>query len=199
MPPARLGEYLRAITRLWDEYGYTGSWSGHFGQGCVHTRNNFELASPAGRAAFRSYVERAADLVVSLGGSLSGEHGDGQARGELLGRMYGPELVEAFAAFKAVFDPRGRMNPGNLVDPRPLDEDLRYGPVPSRVDARRRRSRRSRATGAPSSWPPSGAWASAGAGATTRVRCARPTAPPATSGTPRAAGRRCSRSCSRAR
>jgi FAD/FMN-containing dehydrogenase/ferredoxin len=128
VPPARLGEYLRAITALWDEHGYSGSWSGHFGQGCVHTRNNFELASAAGRASFRRYVERAADLVVSLGGSLSGEHGDGQARGELLGRMYGPELVAAFTEFKAVFDPRGRMNPGNLVHPRPLDEDLRYGP-----------------------------------------------------------------------
>jgi FAD/FMN-containing dehydrogenase/Fe-S oxidoreductase len=126
--PERLGEYLRGITALWAEYGYRGAWYGHFGQGCVHTRNNFDLHSPAGLRAYRSYVERAADLVVGLGGSLSGEHGDGQARGELLERMYGPELVDAFRQVKAVFDPRGRMNPGKVVDAYPLDANLRYGP-----------------------------------------------------------------------
>ncbi|MGC8635365.1 MAG: FAD-binding and (Fe-S)-binding domain-containing protein [Candidatus Limnocylindrales bacterium] len=127
--PEKLGAYLRAITALWAEFGYHGAWYGHFGQGCVHTRNNFDFSSPAGVAAFRAYIERAADLVVSLGGSISGEHGDGQARGELLGRMYGPELLEAFRAFRAVFDPRGRMNPGKLIDARPLDADLRFGPT----------------------------------------------------------------------
>jgi FAD/FMN-containing dehydrogenase/Fe-S oxidoreductase len=125
--PERLGTYLRAITALWAESGYHGAWYGHFGQGCVHTRNNFDFASAEGRRAFRAYVERAADLVVSLGGSISGEHGDGQARGELLERMYGPELMGAFRAFKAVFDPRGRMNPGTLIDARPLDADLQFG------------------------------------------------------------------------
>ena len=128
VPPERLGEYLRGISALWDEYGYAGAWYGHFGQGCVHTRNNFDLHTAAGLRAYRAYVERAADLVVSLGGSLSGEHGDGQARGELLERMYGPELVDAFRQVKAVFDPRGRMNPGKVVDPYPLDTNLRYGP-----------------------------------------------------------------------
>ncbi|MBR7828952.1 FAD-binding oxidoreductase [Actinospica sp. MGRD01-02] len=128
VPPERLGEYLRAISELWDEFGYSGAWYGHFGQGCVHTRNNFDLHTKAGLRAYRAYVERAADLVVSLGGSLSGEHGDGQARGELLERMYGPELVDAFRQVKAVFDPRGRMNPGKVVDPYPLDTNLRQGP-----------------------------------------------------------------------
>ncbi|WP_051450607.1 FAD-binding and (Fe-S)-binding domain-containing protein [Actinospica robiniae] len=128
VPPDRLGEYLRGITELWHEYGYSGAWYGHFGQGCVHTRNNFDLHTREGLRAYRSYVERAADLVVSLGGSLSGEHGDGQARGELLERMYGPELVDAFRQVKSVFDPRGRMNPGKVVDPYPLDQNLRYGP-----------------------------------------------------------------------
>ena len=126
--PARLGEYLRSMSVLWDEFGYKGAWYGHFGQGCVHTRNNFDLHTQAGLQAYRAFVERAADLVVSLGGSLSGEHGDGQARGELLERMYGPELVDAFRQVKAVFDPRGRMNPGKVVDPYPLDTNLRYGP-----------------------------------------------------------------------
>ena len=128
VPPARLGEYLRGISALWAEYGYAGAWYGHFGQGCVHTRNNFDLHTESGLRMYRAYVERAADLVVSLGGSLSGEHGDGQARGELLEKMYGPELVDAFRQVKSVFDPRGRMNPGKVVDPYPLDTNLRYGP-----------------------------------------------------------------------
>ena len=126
--PEKLGTYLRAITALWAEFGYSGAWYGHFGQGCVHTRNNFDLHTPGGLVAYRRFIERAADLVVSLGGSLSGEHGDGQSRGELLVRMYGPELVDAFRQFKAVFDPRGRMNPGKLIDAFPLDTNLRYGP-----------------------------------------------------------------------
>ena len=127
--PEHLGTYLRAITALWAEFGYSGAWYGHFGQGCVHTRNDFDLHSPEGLAAYRRFIERAADLVVSLGGSLSGEHGDGQARGELLVRMYGPELVDAFRQFKAVFDPRRRMNPGKLIDAYPFDTNLRYGPA----------------------------------------------------------------------
>ena len=128
VPPERLGAYLRAISQLWSEYGYDGAWYGHFGQGCVHTRNNFDLRTEAGLRTYRAYVERAADLVASLGGSISGEHGDGQSRGELLERVYGPELVDAFRQVKAVFDPRGRMNPGKVVDPYPLDANLRFGP-----------------------------------------------------------------------
>jgi FAD/FMN-containing dehydrogenase/Fe-S oxidoreductase len=127
VPPERLGEYLRRLTALWGEFGYSGALYGHFGQGCVHTRNDFDLHSAEGRARYRAFVERAADLVVSLGGSISGEHGDGQSRGELLSRMYGPGLMDAFRAYKAVWDPRGRMNPGKLIDARPLDEDLRSG------------------------------------------------------------------------
>jgi FAD/FMN-containing dehydrogenase/Fe-S oxidoreductase len=139
--PEKLGAYLRAITRLWTEFGYSGAWYGHFGQGCVHTRNDFDFSSDKGLRSFRAYVERAADLVVSLGGSLSGEHGDGQARGELLGRMYGRELLQAFREFKAVFDPGGHMNPGKLIDARPLDTDLRYGPSYRHRDLPRSRLR----------------------------------------------------------
>lgn len=126
--PENLGRYLRGIRDLWAEYGYTGAWYGHFGQGCVHTRNNFDLSSVEGLRRFRSYVERAADLCVSLGGSISGEHGDGQARGELLTRMYSPRLIEAFRRFKAAWDPSGMMNPGKLIDAFPLDTNLHYGP-----------------------------------------------------------------------
>jgi len=126
--PENLGRYLRGIRDLWAEFDYFGAWYGHFGQGCVHTRNNFDLSSIEGLRKYRAFVERAADLCVSLGGSISGEHGDGQSRGELLTHMYSPEIMEAFRRFKAAWDPRGRMNPGKLIDAFPLDTNIRYGP-----------------------------------------------------------------------
>ena len=126
--PSRIGEYLRDLKRLWGKYGYHGAWYGHVGQGCVHTRNDFDLGSAEGIRTWRRYLEEAADLCVAYGGSLSGEHGDGQQRGELLVRMFGEELVDAFRAFKRLWDPTGRMNPGKVVDPNPLDADLRLGP-----------------------------------------------------------------------
>ena len=125
VPPARLGEYLRRLRRLMGEFDYTGSLYGHFGQGCVHTRINFDLKTAGGIAAYRRFVEEASDLVVELGGSISGEHGDGQSRGELLPRMYGEELMQAFREFKGVWDPGNRMNPGKLISPYRLDEHLR--------------------------------------------------------------------------
>jgi FAD/FMN-containing dehydrogenase/Fe-S oxidoreductase len=126
--PDKLGQYLRGIRDLWAEFGFSGAWYGHFGQGCVHTRNDFDLSSVEGLRQYRAFVERAADLCISLGGSISGEHGDGQSRGELLTRMYGAELMEAFRRFKAAWDPRGRMNPGKVIDAFPLDTNIRYGP-----------------------------------------------------------------------
>ncbi|MET8981465.1 FAD-binding and (Fe-S)-binding domain-containing protein [Streptomyces sp. NPDC004539] len=130
VPPARLGEYLRDLRRLFAEFDYDHpTLYGHFGQGCVHTRVPFGLRTPEGVARFREFVERAADLVVGYGGSLSGEHGDGQSRGELLTRMFGEQLVHAFEEFKGLFDPRNRMNPGKVVHPEPLDERLRIGPL----------------------------------------------------------------------
>ncbi|MGV9275005.1 FAD-binding and (Fe-S)-binding domain-containing protein [Streptomyces griseosporeus] len=131
VPPERLGDYLRRLRELFEEFGYqsdTGpSLYGHFGQGCVHTRIPFDLYTAEGVATYRRFLERAADLVVEFGGSLSGEHGDGQTRGELLPRMFGQELVEAFGRVKAVFDPENRMNPGKVVAPYRLDEHLRLG------------------------------------------------------------------------
>ncbi|HEX8940642.1 MAG TPA: FAD-binding and (Fe-S)-binding domain-containing protein, partial [Candidatus Limnocylindrales bacterium] len=130
VPPEHLGDYLRELVRLLDRFGYRHALYGHFGQGCVHLRIDFDFRSTPGTAAFRRFVTEAADLVVGFGGSLSGEHGDGQARAELLPRMFGPSLVEAFGAFKAAWDPAGRMNPGKVVEPRPLDADLRLaGPA----------------------------------------------------------------------
>ncbi|MFB6391978.1 FAD-binding and (Fe-S)-binding domain-containing protein [Polymorphospora lycopeni] len=126
--PDRLGAYLRGLQRLFEEYGYQGaSLYGHFGQGCVHTSIPFRLRSADGVRRFRSFLERAADLVASHGGSFSGEHGDGQARGELLPRMYGERLTRAFGQLKAIFDPDDRMNPGKIMPPYPLDSNLRLG------------------------------------------------------------------------
>lgn len=116
VPPAQLGAYLRGISALMAEYGYRSPLYGHYGQGCVHMRINFDFATAEGLRRFREFIGRAADLVLSFGGSLSGEHGDGQARAALLPKMFGPELMGAFREFKAIWDPDNRMNPGKLVD-----------------------------------------------------------------------------------
>jgi FAD/FMN-containing dehydrogenase len=125
VPPERLGSYLREFRRLLRRHNYSGALYGHFGQGCVHTRTNFDLETPAGIARFRAFIDEAADLVVRYGGSLSGEHGDGQARGELLHKMFGESLVQAFREFKAIWDPAGLMNPGKVVDAYGATEHLR--------------------------------------------------------------------------
>ncbi len=129
--PDRLGDYLRDLRDLYEEFGYSSESGpalyGHFGQGCVHTRIPFDLTTAAGVATYRRFMERAADLVVSYGGSFSGEHGDGQARGELLPKMFGDRVMRAFGELKAVFDPGNKMNPGKVVAPQRLDENLRLG------------------------------------------------------------------------
>jgi FAD/FMN-containing dehydrogenase/Fe-S oxidoreductase len=127
VPPERLGDYLRAIRRLWDRYGYDADMYGHFGQGVLHCRIDFDLVTAKGLADFRRYLTEAAELVVSMGGSLSGEHGDGQARGELLPIMFGDQIVKAFEALKDAWDPDGRMNPGKVVRPNPILSNLRLG------------------------------------------------------------------------
>lgn len=128
VPPDRVGDYLRDLRGLYDKYGYDASVYGHFGQGCIHTRIDFDLRSAAGIDKYKAFTNEAAELVVhKYGGSLSGEHGDGQARGELLPIMYGDELVSAFREFKAIWDPEGKMNPGKVVDPFPRDVNLRLG------------------------------------------------------------------------
>ena len=127
VPPERLGSYLRRFRSLLNRYGYETALYGHFGQGCVHCRINFGLTTADGIATYRRFLDDAADLVLELGGSLSGEHGDGQSRAELLPKMYGPELVRAFQEFKGIWDPEGRMNPGKVVDPYPITSNLKLG------------------------------------------------------------------------
>lgn len=128
VPPEKLGDYLRSFRKLMDGYGYRGVLYGHFGHACVHTRINFDLQTREGVRQYRKFVEEAADLVVGYGGSLSGEHGDGQSRAELLPKMFGPELVQAFREFKAIWDPQWKMNPGKVVEPYRLDQNLRVNP-----------------------------------------------------------------------
>jgi FAD/FMN-containing dehydrogenase len=125
VPPEHLGEYLRAFEALMAERGLTGVPYGHFGDGCLHIRIDFPLHRPEGRRIFRDFLTDAAQLVAGYGGSMSGEHGDGRARGELLSLMYSPAALDAFAATKAVFDPGDVLNPGVIVRPRPIDADLR--------------------------------------------------------------------------
>ncbi|HEV8254136.1 MAG TPA: FAD-binding and (Fe-S)-binding domain-containing protein [Vicinamibacteria bacterium] len=125
--PERLGRYLRDLRRLLEGYGYYSDLYGHFGQGCVHTRISFDLQTASGIRTFRSFVYEGAALVARHGGSISGEHGDGQARGELLPIMFGEELVQAFRDFKSIWDPAGRMNPGKLIDAYRVDDHLRLG------------------------------------------------------------------------
>jgi FAD/FMN-containing dehydrogenase/Fe-S oxidoreductase len=126
--PDKLGAYLRDFQKILDEHGYRCVYYGHFGQGCVHTRMDFDLKTAQGVRTFRSFMERCADLVVSYGGSLAGEYGEGHGRAELLPKMFGPELMQAFHDFKRIWDPDEKMNPNRLIGDVKLDEGLRLGP-----------------------------------------------------------------------
>jgi len=125
--PNKLGGYLRDLRKLYDRYQYEGALYGHFGQGCVHTRITFDLVTKRGVQTFRAFLNDAADLVVRYGGSLSGEHGDGQSKAELLPKMFGPALIQAFNELKTIWDPLHKMNPGKIVDPYRILDNLRLG------------------------------------------------------------------------
>ena len=125
--PQHVGAYLREFRKLMDEFDYNASLYGHFGQGCIHCRINFDLASREGIDKYLAFIDRAADLVLKYNGSLSGEHGDGQSRGTLLGKMFGPSLLDAFKKFKLLWDPDWMMNPGKVIEAYRPDEHLRLG------------------------------------------------------------------------
>ena len=125
--PEKVGGYLRDLCKLYEKYHYRSTLYGHFGQGCIHCRVDFDLMSAEGIRKWRSFMEEATDLVTSYGGSISGEHGDGQSKAEFLYKMFGPELIEAFREFKSIWDPDWKMNPGKIVDPNRIDENLRLG------------------------------------------------------------------------
>lgn len=133
VPPEQLGSYLRGFRALLDRYSFDSTLYGHFGQGCVHCRINFDFTTEEGRDTYARFTNDAADLVVAHGGSLSGEHGDGQSRGDLLYKQFGHELVEAFREFKRIWDPQWKMNPGKIIDANSRTEDLQlaiYKPAP---------------------------------------------------------------------
>lgn len=125
--PKDLGNYLRDLRKLFNKYRYDSPLYGHFGQACIHCRITFDLFTTEGIRNFRSFISDAVDLVLSYNGSLSGEHGDGQSRAEFLPRMFGEELLGAFREFKSIWDPQWKMNPGKVVDPYPIDANLRLG------------------------------------------------------------------------
>ncbi len=128
VPPDKVGPYLRDLHALYVKYGLSGAIYGHIGQGCIHSRITFDLRSREGVKQYRQFLDEASDLVISYGGSLSGEHGDGQQRAQFLHKQYGPELVEAMRQFKRIWDPQGKMNPGKVIDPFPVDAFLKLGP-----------------------------------------------------------------------
>ena len=128
VPVEKVGPYLKDLRALFSKYGYKPSLYGHFGQGCIHCRAQFDLYTAEGIKTYKAFMDEATTLVVNYGGSLSGEHGDGQARGEFLPKMFGETLYQAFREFKAIWDPQGKMNPGKKIDAYPIDINLRVGP-----------------------------------------------------------------------
>jgi FAD/FMN-containing dehydrogenase/Fe-S oxidoreductase len=128
VPPENLGAYLREFDEVMERHGVTGQPFGHFGDGCIHVRLDIPLQHDG--APLRAFMKDAAELVTRHGGSLSGEHGDGRARSELLPSMYSTEAIALFGEVKALFDPEGLLNPGVMVDPAPLDRDLRRPAAP---------------------------------------------------------------------
>lgn len=125
--PEKIGDYLRDLRDVFAKFGHKPALYGHYGQGCIHCRLDFDLVTKEGIDNYRATVAAASDLVLHYGGSFSGEHGDGQSRGELLQKLYGPELMEAFREFKRIWDPEWKMNPGKVIDARPITADLRLG------------------------------------------------------------------------
>jgi len=125
--PQKVGEYLRALCKLYEKYDYRSVLYGHFGQGCIHCRVDFDLMSRPGIEKWKAFMDEATSLVVSFGGSISGEHGDGQSKAEFLYKMFGHELIEAFQEFKSIWDPDWKMNPGKVVEPCHIDQNLRLG------------------------------------------------------------------------
>ena len=125
--PEKLGPYLRDLRELLDEYSYQAAFYGHFGHGCIHMQVSFDFETEQGIRRYAEFIDRGADLVIRYGGSLSGEHGDGQSRGALLPKMFGPDLMRAFGEFKAAWDPANRMNPHKLIDAYQPTENLRLG------------------------------------------------------------------------
>jgi FAD/FMN-containing dehydrogenase/Fe-S oxidoreductase len=133
VPPDRLEEFIRRFEEIVDRNGTWACFYGHASVGCLHVRPALDTSDPEGVARMRRIGEEVADLVVECGGSISGEHGDGLSRSEFLEKMYGPEILRAFSEVKRLFDPKGMLNPGVILDPEPMDHQLRIGPGRKRL------------------------------------------------------------------
>jgi FAD/FMN-containing dehydrogenase/Fe-S oxidoreductase len=127
VPPDRVGDYVRDLQKLYAKHGLRGAMYGHLGEGCIHSRISFDLRTADGLRTYRAFLEEAGDLVASYGGTMSGEHGDGQQRAELLVKQYGPRLMSAMREFKLIWDPDWKMNPGKVIDAYRFDENLKLG------------------------------------------------------------------------
>jgi FAD/FMN-containing dehydrogenase len=184
VPPAKVADYLRDLLALYDKYHLRGAMYGHLGEGCIHSRINFDLRTAEGIASYRAFLEEAADLVASYGGSISGEHGDGQQRAELLGKQYGPRLLAAMREFKTIWDPDWRTCGWAPITTQPA----RTSPFPIRRMAGTSRTPRCAASG----------WASAGC-LTRRRPCAPVSRSPGRRSTPPAGGPGCCSRCCAAR
>lgn len=130
--PENLSAYLADLNSLLAEHDLTGVMYGHFGAGCMHVRITFDQRTDAGRRVMYDFLRAAARVVVKHGGSLSGEHGDGRARSELLPVMYSPRMLDAFAQFKRIWDPHGVLNPGSITEPEPMMDNLMLQGIPQR-------------------------------------------------------------------
>jgi FAD/FMN-containing dehydrogenase/Fe-S oxidoreductase len=133
VPPDRLEEFVGRFEEIVEENGTWACFYGHASVGCLHVRPALDTSDPDGVSRMRRIAEEVADLVVDCGGSISGEHGDGLSRSEFLEEMYGREILRAFGDVKHLFDPEGMMNPGVIVDPPPMDRQLRIGPGRKRL------------------------------------------------------------------
>ena len=196
--PEQLGSLPAPAMGADEGYGYRSPMYGHFGQGCVHLRINFDLETRTGIRKFRDFLDQATDIVIAHGGSISGEHGDGQARGALLPKMFGPELMQAFREFKTLWDPDNRMNPGKMIDPigaRSISLTRICASAPAISRSSRRPSSSSPTITGPSAKPRCAASAWAPAAKTARAPCAPATWPRARRSTPPAAARTCSGRC----
>jgi FAD/FMN-containing dehydrogenase/Fe-S oxidoreductase len=134
VPVDHLGDYLHDLMDLLDEHGLWAIPYGHFGDGCLHMRVDFPLEAPNGQQVMRDFMVAATKLVARYGGSVSGEHGDGRARSELLSLMYPPAALDLFTQVKRLFDPQHLLNPGVIVDPDALDESVRLTQLPLRQE-----------------------------------------------------------------
>jgi FAD/FMN-containing dehydrogenase/Fe-S oxidoreductase len=127
--PARLGPFIKEFREILAKHDAAAGYYGHCSVGCLHIRPLIDLKDERGLRQVQAIAEEITQLVLTYGGALSGEHGDGRARSPFNETLYGPRLYQAFREVKRAFDPRNLLNPGNIVDAPPMTSHLRFGPA----------------------------------------------------------------------